>query len=135
MISVPDATETVPRLWTGKFSSCDWCRRNLNFTCINVSMRAHTTDARCNFVPLCDASGAFVSSDQFAKVMNLIFATFSQPSGLVLMHCPDGISYSTLAATLYLQKQYALTVVQAYQWVLQKQPRAVDLSRLTPPRG
>jgi hypothetical protein len=135
MATLIDAVEVVPRLFTGGYTSCDAARRYLNCTCINVGPGSHTSDPRCNFVPLCTATGGLVSSAQLAKVMTLISAAFSQSGTYVLLHGPDGISEAPLSVALYLQQQYALTLPQAYQWVWQKQPQARDLSALCPPRA
>jgi hypothetical protein len=135
MATVFEAIEVVPRLFTGTYASCNAARRYANCTCINVGPTAHTTDPRCNFIPLCTAPGGFVSSQQLAKVMTQIFATFSQTNTFVLLHGPDGISAAPLGVALYLQQQYALTLPQAYAWVREKQPQALDLSAKTPPRA
>jgi hypothetical protein len=135
MATLVDAIEVVPRLFTGDYASCDDARRYLNCTCINVGPNSHTTDPRCNFIPLCTGPGGVVSSAQLTKIMTLIFGAFSQSGTYVLLHGPDGISEGPLAIALYLQQQYALTLPQAYQWVWRTQPQARDLSALCPPRA
>lgn len=135
MATIFGAIEVVPRLFTGTYASCDAARRYANCTCINVGSASHTSDPRCNYIPLCTAPDGFVSSQQWAKVMTLIFAAFSQSNTFVLLHGPDGISSAPLSVALYLQQQYALTLPQAYAWVREKQPLAQDLSSKTPPRA
>jgi hypothetical protein len=135
MATLVEAVEVVPRLFTGDYRSCDDGRRFLNCICVNVGPNSHTSDPRCNFIPLCTGPGGSVASAQLTKVLTLIFAAFSQPGSYVLLHGPDGISQGPLAIALYLQQQYALTLPQAYQWVWRTTPQARDLSALAPPRA
>lgn len=129
-ITLPDGIEIVPRLWLGDNASCDFARRNLSFTCINVGLTSHTTDPRCNFITLCPGGGQ-VSNSALVAIERLLFGVMPG-TGLALVHCGQGINYSPLATALFLQVRYNVTLAQAYQWVLDKKPNIQVLMNLAP---
>jgi hypothetical protein len=134
-MALPGGVAIVPRLWIGSNTTCDVCRRNLSFVCINVGLTEHTNDSRCNFIPLCTAPGGYVSNTQLVAVQRLVINAFGQTGTNILLHCSDALTYSPLAAALWLMQRYVLTLPQAYQWVKTAQPQAKDLSALAPPRA
>jgi hypothetical protein len=130
-ISLPAGVEIVPRMWIGSNASCDWARRNLNFTCINVGLSSHTTDPRCTCIPLCPGGGR-VDNTALVSIERLLIGIMPG-TGLALLHCGQGLTYSPLAMALWLQLRYNITLTQAYQWVLDKRPTVQVLMNLTPP--
>lgn len=130
----PYGLEIVPRQWIGNNATCDACRQDLSFTCINVGTASHTSDPRCNFIPLLGSDGN-VSSSQLVAMERMLIDAFATAGQKMLVHGPDAVSYSPLAMALWLTLRYTLTLQQAYEWVLAKQPQAKDLSSLAPPRG
>jgi hypothetical protein len=132
-IALPDGVEIVPRLWIGSNASCDRARRSLNFTCINVGAHSHSTDPRCNFIPVATASNGLVSAEQLVAVERVIIGAWPQYSD-VLVHCATALTYSPLTMALWLTWRYQINLTEAYKWVWDKQPQAKDLSKLAPPR-
>lgn len=135
VITLPtNGLEITPRLWLGGNVTCDSARQDLSYTCINVGATSHTSDPRCHFIPLCTATGGFVSSGQLAKIQNLILNAMSNVNQKALLHCALGLATSPLATALWLQLRYQITIQEAYQWVLAKQPQAQILTNLLPPK-
>ena len=129
MATLPDGVEIVPKLWIGSGKTCDAVRSGYQFVCINVGAKPHTQNQRCNFIPLC--VGGFVDYDQMTKISRLIVPQW--PQGNVLLHCGNGLTYSALAAALWLSSYYNQSLTKSYQWIRDKQVNVQDLSQLAAP--
>lgn len=128
-MTAPDAVQVVPRLWIGSNKTCDAVRGGYQFVCINVGAKPHTNDQRCNVIPLC--VGDVVDYAQMAKIERLIVPLW--PQGNVLLHCSNGLTYSALAAALWLSSYYSQSLATSYQWIKAKQPAVQDLSGMAAP--
>jgi hypothetical protein len=131
MVTPTDGVEIVPRLWIGSNKTCDVLRQQLNFVCVNVGAAVHTNDQRCIFIPICGA-GIYVDYDALTRIERLLLAQWPN-NGSALVHCSKGLTYSPLTMALYLKSRYAISLLVAYQWVLEKQPQAQDMSQLAAP--
>ena len=131
MATPTGGVEIIPRLWIGSNKTCDVLRRQANFVCINVGEHVHTNDQRCNFIPICGA-GVYVDYDALTRIERQLLAQWPS-NGSALVHCAKGLTYSPLTMALYCQARYSISLQQAYQWVLDKQPQAQDLSQLAAP--
>lgn len=131
MTGLVDGVQVVPRLWIGSNRTCDKVRQSFSFVCVNCGLRAHTQDARCNFIPLCGLD-SFVDHSAAQRIGQLIVSS-GWPQRDVLLHCGDALTYSPLAAALALATFNHWSFTQAYAWVKGLQPGMQDLSRLARP--